>query len=559
MIDRDIHTCRALVVDGNATSRSILVAQLREFGVGTVVQCGRAVDARTQLEFKPFDIVLCEQWFGQGDYSGQQLLDDLRRAQLLPLSTVFVMITSEASYAKVTEAAESALDSYLLKPHTATALADRLRHARRRKRILGDIFKAIDEGRFDDAANLCLQRFRARSEFWLFAARIGCELLLNLNRPAEARELFEAVLEAQAVPWAKLGIARSSIAANEPQQAVRTLEALIAEQPGFVDAYDVMARLQVDQGRFDDALQLYRQAATLTPGSVGRLQKLGMLAFLLGDSTEAARHLERAVALGIRSKAFDLQSLAMLAFARHAQKDTKGLQRCVDNLAHAMTRAKGSRRVERLWETAYVLNEHLNRQDMQAVLETLGSEVREEDFDLEAACNLLALLSRLAAAEAAPAAAAGWVDAIALRYATTRSLTELLARVAAEWPAYSERVRAAHQRISETAESALAHSLAGNPAGAVRQLMTRGRQTLNGKLLDNARSLLQRHAAKIPDAEALAAEVDDLRRRFPPGNRIALGDGTRQPGAIALRTSHPLTADEQAEAAAAAAAERAAA
>ena len=43
--------------------------------------------------------------------TGQDLLDELRREQLLPFSTVFVMVTGEATYAKVTEAAESALDT----------------------------------------------------------------------------------------------------------------------------------------------------------------------------------------------------------------------------------------------------------------------------------------------------------------------------------------------------------------------------------------------------------------------------------------------------------------
>ena len=35
LIYPDVHECRALVVDGNATSRSILVNMLRQMGVGT--------------------------------------------------------------------------------------------------------------------------------------------------------------------------------------------------------------------------------------------------------------------------------------------------------------------------------------------------------------------------------------------------------------------------------------------------------------------------------------------------------------------------------------------
>jgi CheY-like chemotaxis protein len=123
ILEDDFSSCSALVVDGNPTSRSILVSQLREFGVGSVIQSARTSDARRQLEFRAFDFVLCELHFPEETNSGQDLLDDLRRNQLLPYSTIFIMVTGEATYAKVAEAAESALDGYLLKPHKAWAAA----------------------------------------------------------------------------------------------------------------------------------------------------------------------------------------------------------------------------------------------------------------------------------------------------------------------------------------------------------------------------------------------------------------------------------------------------
>ena len=118
----DIGDCRALVIDGNMTSRSILAGMLRAMGVGHVAYASRATDARRLLENRGFDVVLCDYHFDHSAMSGQDLLDDLRRSNLLPYSTVFVMVTGEASYGRVAEAAEAALDSYLLKPHTATAL-----------------------------------------------------------------------------------------------------------------------------------------------------------------------------------------------------------------------------------------------------------------------------------------------------------------------------------------------------------------------------------------------------------------------------------------------------
>jgi len=162
-LDDDIHQCRALVVDGNPTSRSVLASQLRDFGVGTVVQTGRVKEARQILENRTFDVVLCDYHFEQSDMSGQDLLDELRREQLLPFSTVFIMVTGEATYARVTEAAESALDGYLLKPNTASSLGERIREARQRKRVLRHVFEAIERGDFSAAAELCQARLEKRA------------------------------------------------------------------------------------------------------------------------------------------------------------------------------------------------------------------------------------------------------------------------------------------------------------------------------------------------------------------------------------------------------------
>jgi CheY-like chemotaxis protein len=220
-LDHDIHECRALVIDGNPTSRSVLTAQLRDFGVGTVVQTGRVKDARSILENRPFDVVLCDYHFDGSDMSGQDLLDELRREQLLPFATVFIMVTGEATDAKVTEAAESALDGSLLKPHTATHLGERIRESRQRKRVLRHIFEAIERGDHGAAAELCQARFEKRAPCWLYAARIGAELYLRLDRHAEAQALYAAVVEARALPWARLGIARTQLASSSREEGGR--------------------------------------------------------------------------------------------------------------------------------------------------------------------------------------------------------------------------------------------------------------------------------------------------------------------------------------------------
>lgn len=534
----DLSTSMALVVDPNPTSRSILVAQLRDFGMGSVVQAPRLVDARRQLEYRKFDVVLCELHFPLETMTGQDLLDDLRRNQLLPFSTVFIMVTGEATYAKVAEAAESALDGYLLKPHKAMQLGDRLRQARIRKVSLQEIFAAIEAEDFEGAARLCFHRFETRGLFWLYAARVGAELMLRTGQFDQAQKLYQAVVEAKTLPWAKLGVARSLLDEGQTARAASTLENLISEDPNYADAYDVMARAQFEQGKFDAALVTYKMASELTPASISRLQNLGLMSYYCGDRVAAEKILDRTARLGLDSKMFDCQTLVLLAFARLESGDRKGLQRCSDDFARLIERNPDSQRHQRLAHMVAALQLLEQRQYARVLqlVRDLCAHCKDPEFDFESAANLVALLSQLADKAIQLDEVDAVIDTLGLRFAGTRALSELLAGSAAVYPAYAERIRAAHTQILKLAETAMSLSMGGDPKAAVTTLVFHGQNTLSGKLIETAYLVLHRYASKITDAQELTDRVHALRSRYSTHiTRAALGEQKRQAGGLTLR------------------------
>jgi CheY-like chemotaxis protein len=535
----DLSSSQAMVIDGNPTSRSILVSQLRDFGMGNVVQVARLVDARRQLEYRKFEVVLCELHFPLETMSGQDLLDDLRRNQLLPFSTVFIMVTGEATYAKVAEAAESALDGYLLKPHKASQLGDRLRQARIRKVSLQGIFSAIEAEDFVGAASLCLERFESRGLFWLYAARVGAELMLRTGQYDQAQKLYQAVVTAKTLPWAKLGVARALLDEGQSARAVSTLENLISEDPSYTDAYDVMGRAQFEQGKFDAALSTFKMASTLTPASISRLQNLGLMSYYAGERIEAERILDRTTRLGLDSKMFDCQTLVLLAFVRLETSDRKGLQRCRDDFSRLIERNPDNLRQRRLAavvEALYLIEQHQHAQVIQTI-RALCARVKDPEFDFESSSNLVALLAQLADKAIQLDEVNAVVDALGLRFAGTRALTELLAGSAAVYPPYAERIRVAHTQVLKLAENAMSLSMKGDPRAAVDTLILHGTSTLSGKLIETAYLVLHRYADKFTDAHALTELVHDLRKRYGTQvSRAALGEQKRQAGGLTLRT-----------------------
>lgn len=538
IVDEGYSTCSALVVEGNPTSRSILTTQLREFGMGSVSQASRPIDARRQLEIRAFDFVLCELHFHHEVMSGQDLLDDLRRNQLLPFSTVFIMITGEATYAKVAEAAESALDGYLLKPHKAAHLAERLHQARLRKLSLQSIFVAIEKEDFQLAATLCMERFESKGKYWLYAARVGAELLLRTGRFADAQALYKAIVQAKTLPWAKLGVARAQLDAGQTTQAMNTLENLISTDQGYADAYDIMGRAQFELGKFDQALETYKLAASLTPASLTRQQSLAMMTYYAGDHKEAETLLGRVARTGIDSKMFDCQILVLLAFARLELSDRKGLHHCQHDFQRLIEKSPDNPRLTRQSDVVAALNLIQQNQFPQLLeaVRSMARRVSEPEFDFESAGNLLALLAQMANKSIQLEEVDGIVETIGMRFGCNRALAELLAANSRAYVPYSDRIRACYAKVLEYAEIAMSLSMSGNPDGAVKSLIQRGRDTKNSRLIDNAYQILNKHAAKIGDADALGVIVNELRSKYGLNNaKATLGEPKRQAGELVLR------------------------
>ena len=551
----DVGQCRALIVDANPSSRSLLSAMLREMGVGHVLQTSRVQEARRVVENRVFDVILCDYHFDNSSMSGSDLLDELRRTHSLPYATVFVMVTGEASYALVAEAAESALDSYLLKPHTGTALAQRLIQARHRKLALKDVFDALEAGKLEQAADLCVARFTARQEYGLYAARIGAELYIRVGKAAAARALFETVQRHNPVPWAHLGIARTEVESGQWRTAQGNLETLVKEQPGFADALDLLGVVHAEQGDFERALDVRRRAAQLTPHSVIRLQQHGQLAYACGQLEEAAHALQRSARVGLNSKMFDAQNLVLLAFLAFDQRDRRAFRQNHARLQQVVQRQGDGRRGPRLVQIVGALD---------ALLAGLGDScerqisdsvdaIRQPDFDFEAASNLLALLARLQSVRPLPAPAQDWITGIAQRFCVSKASSEMLSNAAHGDTGLLAAIQAAQARIASLAEQAVGFSVKGSPANAVKVLIDAGSETLNSKLIDLAALLLDQHAAKLTRHPSFAADVAELKRRFGcTGVRTRMGGangraigGVQIPLGRTRRVAEPAAPTEQ--------------
>ena len=538
-IDEEVGKDSALVIDSNATSRSVTLQNLKDFGFGVVRQATKMVDGRNMLEHRHFNLVVCDYNFDTESASGLSLLEELRRENLLPYSTVFIMIASEATYNQVAEAAESALDGFILKPFSANSLAERIKESRQKKRVLRDIFQALELRDFETAAELCLQRFESRGMYWLYAARIGAELLLRQKRNVEAAKLFEAVVAAKTVPWARLGIARAHFAEGEIAKARRKVEELLSDEPDNADAHDVLGHVQMEQGQVEEARASFENATHLTPDSILRLQHTGTLGFYSGDAARASELLERAWTVGKRSRLFDYLSMLLLAFIRFDEGQTTGLQIALDNLTQMAAKHPQSVRLKRFERITVVLWDVLNGKTGRAfqITREIASEFMKPAFDLEAAMNVLSLLARLADRGYPKEEFELSVRRIAKRFAVTKASNQVLLTAALHRPDIEVWLGEALAQTSEVAQKGVDLTLQQELERAIQMLLQYGDVSYNSRVIELAGQLLKRYNDKIPDAGRLIDQQGVLARRYcVPSTHIAgIRRSGRSSGGLVLR------------------------
>jgi DNA-binding response OmpR family regulator len=295
---------RVLIVDRHPPARESLRLMLAALGVTAVHGAGNSAEVIRQVKANRFDIVLSDFVLDDGR-DGQQLLEELRHAHLIPLGTVYLIITSERGYTNVVSMAELAPDDYLIKPFNADQLQARLVKAIYKKHVLRHIYEQIERGALQEAIAACDRVIQQQPAYMYDALRFKGELLHTLGHTAEAEEVFRRVLEARVVPWAKMGLATALRDRGALDEAGDLAEQVLSEAPEFLSAYDFLASVHEAKGRLVDAQQVLQRAADASPHNTIRQRLVGDTAArnkdLLGAEKAYAKVIDRSRGSSLRT------------------------------------------------------------------------------------------------------------------------------------------------------------------------------------------------------------------------------------------------------------------
>jgi CheY-like chemotaxis protein len=180
-------------------------------------------DAIYRIRNNTPDIILCDYMLGDGR-SGQQLLEELRRFNLLPDETIFMMVTGEQSYEQVVSAVELVPDDYIIKPFRRTSWCCVLTASCRQEKFLRRLLpREAPAGIRQGAGHPEAQRNSEAGRPYRFEIlRQQAEVLLASGDAKAGRSRPTATFSSDyEFPWARAGVARSLHKQNRLTEARR--------------------------------------------------------------------------------------------------------------------------------------------------------------------------------------------------------------------------------------------------------------------------------------------------------------------------------------------------
>ena len=284
----------ALIIEPHQGMRNSIHNMLNLCGLTRIEHAGASNVAIKHLSTKPFDLILCE-YDLDGGQDGQQLLEDLRHHKIIPLSTMFFMVTAEGNNSKVISAAELTPTDYILKPFTADRLLERIARALEKRNAFMPVYQLMDVGNQRDAIGACVEGGKTQPRYAIDFLRLRAELHMVLGEPAEAEPIYQQLFDARQIGWAGLGVAKTLFMRERYDEARVILEALLENNKKFVDAYDWLAKTMAAMGELGKSQAVLSEAVAVSPHAVRRLRKLGEIALETGDTDTAEKVLKQVV------------------------------------------------------------------------------------------------------------------------------------------------------------------------------------------------------------------------------------------------------------------------
>ncbi|VAX16233.1 Chemotaxis regulator - transmits chemoreceptor signals to flagelllar motor components CheY [hydrothermal vent metagenome] len=258
---------KVLIVDEMINMRHSLKVMLRHIGFKRIVEADDGVKAWEIVKVGDIDFIISGWVMPKMD--GLELLRYLRedpRFRDIP----FLMMTGEVSESRITQAAETEVDGYIIKPFEENTLESKVLRILEHKESPSMFEKNMNEGtKFMDVSD-----YPAAIEMFAKALEL---------KPESAR--------------ARLAIGEAFESSGDYEEAEKWFKEAISVNPQYIRGYERLGNLFVETDREKEAVESFELAGGISPNNARRQATLGKLHIKQGNTEKA----EKAFSLAIQN------------------------------------------------------------------------------------------------------------------------------------------------------------------------------------------------------------------------------------------------------------------
>lgn len=268
---------RILIVDDQKAFHVMLKTMLTNQGAKNISFAESAENAAKLAQRKEFDIYLVDYNLGSGK-NGSQLLEYLKKNQLIPTASICFIITGDNNKGMVLTAIEKSPDDYLMKPFSQTQLFNRLAKASEKKSILADIFVALREKNHSQAIELCQEKIQNKSKYRGLCKNLLADILIKTGSYQDAEKILKPMVENRLLIRASISLGKTYYLQGKYPETIKLLKSVIENTPLQMEAYQWLARAYQKSDELSEALTILTHAANMTNHSIERHQEVALLA-----------------------------------------------------------------------------------------------------------------------------------------------------------------------------------------------------------------------------------------------------------------------------------------
>ncbi|WP_372769230.1 response regulator [Pseudoalteromonas sp.] len=278
MKNKRLYESSILLIDDQPLALSYMKQSLENLGFSDISIAENAKMALALCQEHSFHLVLCS--FNLGKLKdGYQLYEELKTKRLIKHTCGFIFISAETDTSLVHSVIELQPDDFLAKPFSIKVFGERIIKLLKRKQALAKIYDFIDVGNDSKALRHINEMLSDSSKNHLspILLKLRGELLLKLNRTAEAIDFFKSVLNIQKFTWARVGLVEAYIQNSEFAQAKNILEVMLTKPETRLVGYNLLGKLELFLENFTQAQEYLTLASELAPRNIERQEELVIL------------------------------------------------------------------------------------------------------------------------------------------------------------------------------------------------------------------------------------------------------------------------------------------